>query len=192
MADGFRYQLSRLVIALADRGRFLRYLISSAILSVPNLYLICRHWPNARIHSQWVKAQWNTELHLCLTDPFSVPLAIFGSDTDSWAHKEIRAFKAGEPAITEFFRSEKNPYDSDTRRLATPQLLNVDPSNFIVLVRVMRGGRLSVRDGAHRIAIARQAGRETILVQAIARWSLEVRGNWDRDLWRWFFIPFGD
>lgn len=192
VVKGFRYQLSRLAVAWADRWKFLRYLMTSAIEYPAHLYLILRHWPNARLNSHWVKAQWNRELHLSMVDPFLAPLAVFDSDTDSWAHREVKAFKKGEPAVRQFFDSQGNPYHEASRRAATRLLLDVDPSNFIILVRVMRGGRLSVRDGAHRIAIAQQSGREAILVQAVPRWSLQVRGDWNRSLWRWFFTPFGD
>ena len=186
------YHLSRIAVAIADRGKFVAYCFRAGIWYYPNRYLIYRYWPNADPRIQWVKAQWDSELHLCLTDPFPVPLEVFGADTDSWAHREVRAFREGEHAVRQFFGSQGNPYDEATRRSVTPRLLDVDPSSFTILVRVMQGGRLSVRDGAHRIALAQLAGREEIRVQVLAEWSLEVRGNWDRALLRWFFIPFED
>ncbi len=191
----WRSQTSRVWTAVSDRARFLGFVSSILVRVWCDVIRIRKFYPDAPARLHWTRENWGTHLYLSLTAPFQIPVSSISVSGDLHL-REIEAFNSGESAVVDFFGGPGVLLSESHRQVATPQLLEADPRDFVILVNLLknergRGGTVEVADGTHRLAIASIAGLETINVKFVSEAQKKYfRGTWSKNLWAWFFLPF--
>lgn len=165
---------------------------SARILFVPSALIQFRRarklFPNVRIRPHFVEDEWGLSKPLCLTDSIQVPMSCLALE-GKWQSRELEAFIAGEPKISDFFTElraalpDRGERYERQRRIRTPRLLEADPKEFVILIEISKNLSVLIRDGVHRAVVAKIKGLDTITAKVIGPYTPSFG-------WEWFFFPF--